>query len=197
MNAGSACVSSVMRLVESIKTAHSLDVTFDQQGLGLWSYVLCAFVSYPHLFANKNPTRRYAEVASGIICGCLPVAPKFFRHSKLVLNTRLGSYFQSRSPGSTCSASSDAANLKKPLGLLHDNAHHPHSRKDNYIELNNAPGVSTVVSGGTHISSLGTLNLECHRADDHEDLENASPGNGIRKTVRVEAWDQVDTGRVR
>lgn len=140
-------------------------------------------------FANKNTTGRYAEVASGIICGCLPLAPNFFRHSKIVLNARLGAYIQSGSPGSTCSASSDAANLKKPLGSLHNAASHPHSRKDRYIELNSTLGVSTVVSGGTQISSLGTLDLENQRADDYEDLENASPGNGIRKTVRVEASD--------
>lgn len=139
----------------------------------------------PAFLANQDQPR-VAEVAGGIICGCLPVTPKFFRYSEFVLKTRLLTYLQSGSPGNTPNSSSDVPNSKSPLGKWQNPAN-LHSYKDNYVELNDDWGVSTVVSGGNQTSSLGPLGLKSQRADDCEDLENASPGNGIMKTVRVEA----------
>ena len=48
-----------MRLVNNIKFSDATDVTFQLTPVALWTF---------------------AEVSSGIICGCLPVLPAFFRH---------------------------------------------------------------------------------------------------------------------
>ncbi|MCJ1470266.1 hypothetical protein MMC07_008911 [Pseudocyphellaria aurata] len=63
-----ACVASIMRLVFSVKLIHATDVTYVVVPLGLWSD---------------------AEVASGIICGCMPVTPRFLRHFLPIIKSRL------------------------------------------------------------------------------------------------------------
>lgn len=186
VNAGSACVSSIMRLYERIRVVHSLDGTFDMLNLSLWAYVI-SFVTSPRFFANWNRPR-VAEIASGIICGCLPVAPKFFRHCEFIIKTRLLTYFQRRSPRRTLDSPLNVPNLKKPLGSWH-NAPNLHLHRDNYVELSDYRGILTIVNGGTQAASSGASGLKCQKADDYEDVENANPGNQIRKTVRVEASD--------
>ncbi|OJJ44688.1 hypothetical protein ASPZODRAFT_153585 [Penicilliopsis zonata CBS 506.65] len=53
------CVSSVMRVVVSIKNSHAVDKTYDWFPEFLWTT---------------------AEVASGIVASCLPALPSFLRH---------------------------------------------------------------------------------------------------------------------
>lgn len=54
----SACVSSIIRLYYSIQLKNTGDVTYTVVIMGFWTY---------------------AEIASCILCGCLPVMPKFFQ----------------------------------------------------------------------------------------------------------------------
>ncbi|MCJ1366553.1 hypothetical protein MMC16_005682 [Acarospora aff. strigata] len=56
-----ACISSVMRLVESIRRIESPDVTFDLLPVSLWAT---------------------AEVSSGLIVCCLPIMPRFFARAQ-------------------------------------------------------------------------------------------------------------------
>ena len=62
----SACVTSVIRLYYAIRLSQTQDVTYYDVKMGLWTY---------------------AEFATCIICGCLPVLPKFFQTARDKLST--------------------------------------------------------------------------------------------------------------
>ncbi|KAF7509484.1 hypothetical protein GJ744_008047 [Endocarpon pusillum] len=53
-----ACISSIVRMVGNVQFARTEDLTFALTPVALWTF---------------------AEVTSGILCGCLPVLPQFFR----------------------------------------------------------------------------------------------------------------------
>ena len=40
-----------------------------------------------------------AEISSGMICGCLPAVPLFFRHAGLKIKTTFGSFSMKKSTG--------------------------------------------------------------------------------------------------
>lgn len=67
----SACVSSIMRMVNNIKFSTTDDVTFQLTPVALWTL---------------------AEITSGIVAGCLPVLPAFFRHFRPKITSTFNSY---------------------------------------------------------------------------------------------------------
>jgi hypothetical protein len=67
----SACVTSIFRLYYSIRLAETGDVTYNVVMMGFWTY---------------------GEMASAILCCCLPVLPKLFQKISLswtILLTRI------------------------------------------------------------------------------------------------------------
>ncbi|KAL8857491.1 MAG: hypothetical protein Q9178_005985 [Gyalolechia marmorata] len=54
-----ACISSIMRMVNNVQYAQTQDYTFRLTAVALWTL---------------------GEIASGMVCSCLPVVPAFFRH---------------------------------------------------------------------------------------------------------------------
>lgn len=53
----SACITSIIRIYYAVRLSHTGDMAYNFAVLGLWSH---------------------AEITCGIICGCLPVLPRFF-----------------------------------------------------------------------------------------------------------------------
>ena len=78
-----------MRVVISVKNYRSEDFTYTLGSQGHWAYVLSLQrLALPMILANIHlirskltlPSFRYVVVVVGIICGCIPVLPGFFRH---------------------------------------------------------------------------------------------------------------------
>lgn len=61
----SACITSVVRIYYAIRILKTGDMTYNFVVLGLWSH---------------------AEITFGIICGCLPVLPRFFLALRLKIS---------------------------------------------------------------------------------------------------------------
>lgn len=96
----STCITSVLRLILSIRLKNSGDVTYNIALMGFWTY---------------------AELATGIICGCLPTLPKFFnllsqKMSATSMGALLRSFKSSRSSSGrdTSEADEAARTLKVP-----------------------------------------------------------------------------------
>ena len=89
-----------MRVVISVKNYHSEDFTYTLGSQGNWAYVLSLQrLALPMILANHSslsapnlpfPSFRYVEVVVGIICGCIPVLPGFFRLVVPKVTERLG-----------------------------------------------------------------------------------------------------------
>lgn len=66
-----ACLTSILRTEASFRIVGKHDQTYELIPLAFWSD---------------------AEMASGIICGCMPVVPQFFRHLMPKIKSHFGSY---------------------------------------------------------------------------------------------------------
>ncbi|KAL8885343.1 MAG: hypothetical protein Q9205_001018, partial [Flavoplaca limonia] len=84
-----ACIASIMRMVNNVQYAQTQDYTFRLTAVALWTL---------------------GEIASGMVCSCLPVVPAFFRHymPKLTssFKSSLGKVKGSRSGGQESSSKS-------------------------------------------------------------------------------------------
>ncbi|MCJ1466335.1 hypothetical protein MMC07_004954 [Pseudocyphellaria aurata] len=84
-----ACVASVVRISIAIKRYSLKDFTYSIGSQTAWAYVpVLPWLASPNCLHTSifsipglpfNPFR-YGEVSVGILCGCMPVAPQFFRH---------------------------------------------------------------------------------------------------------------------
>lgn len=74
------CISSIMHLVTSVASARSSDKTYYLFPVALWTI---------------------AEIASGIVCGCLITMPHFFRHFAPKIASKLSLSRHSRSTGAS------------------------------------------------------------------------------------------------
>ncbi|KAI9842248.1 MAG: hypothetical protein M1837_007393 [Sclerophora amabilis] len=108
-----ACISSIMRLVESVRFSKTLDKTYASIPLGLWTI---------------------AEIGSGIICGCLPVVPRFYRHFVHKVSTQQNSDRYNVTPANSTKLSdlSDSTNQTK---AWHDSTYSTHLPRGNYLVL--------------------------------------------------------------
>ena len=87
-----------------------------------------------------------AEIASGILCGCHPVLPQFFRHfvPKLVSkvsSSRIGKLFSKK----------DGSDSSSGKAVLKVEPSDPRTLRGTYLELSNwdtTTGSSTVIAGG-------------------------------------------------
>lgn len=84
----SACIASIFRVVEIFKAAQTKDGTYALFPLGLWTYVRS---SNPKCHCKHSRFCRVGELATGIVCGCLPVTPPFFKHFVPIITSKLTS----------------------------------------------------------------------------------------------------------
>ena len=122
----SACFSSIMRLITSVEVIHSQDLTYRLNEEYLWTYV-----SPPSTYQSKTLTHQIssvAEIASGLLCGCLPILPQFFRHFILKVTSR----YKTKGRTSKTSAASISG---KPLASSDGLDTHPPLPQGNYLEL--------------------------------------------------------------
>lgn len=75
-----ACISSILRFVYSMKLVNAPRGTtiylLDVDAIGLWRYG----ITLSALQTSEPNFYSFAEIATGIIVGCLPVLPRFFQH---------------------------------------------------------------------------------------------------------------------
>ncbi|MCJ1303445.1 hypothetical protein MMC08_006255 [Hypocenomyce scalaris] len=156
-----ACTSSILRLYYSVKYRNTTDQTFNLVPEGLWTA---------------------AEVISGILCGCLPVLPQFFRYYGPKVTAKLSSIRGSKTQGTSTNLSgasttlSPAAPWQEPYAATLLTGTYHELEEQECIE-----GNKTTVRGGTQPSSSETLGDDYRNTQESLDLEN-----GIRKTVRIE-----------
>ncbi len=123
LTSSSACFSSIMRLVTSIEVIHNRDLTYRLNEEYFWTCVLSC-----SLLARLLITYRVAEIASGLLCGCLPVLPQFFRH----FIPKIASKYRSKGRTTRTSAVSSSG---KPLASNDGRDIHPSLPEGTYIEL--------------------------------------------------------------
>ncbi|KAL9122970.1 MAG: hypothetical protein Q9187_000477 [Circinaria calcarea] len=157
-----------MRLVNNVGFSKTDDVTFDLTPVGLWTAT---------------------EIASGILCGCLPVLPQFFRHYMPKLKNVYTSLRPGKAQGtsntepSSLSRSGGEKGAKDPWATDHWD---PSVVKGSYVELSEREQhrmCDDSIQGG---SALAMVSTDVPKPRDY-DLERDAFGNGIRKTVRVES----------
>ena len=76
----SACIASVMRLLYSIFSIGSVDITYKLMPVALWALVYL----YPFALDLHSHPNRTAEVSSGLVVCCLPVLPRLFKGKKVI-----------------------------------------------------------------------------------------------------------------
>ena len=74
---GSACITSILRLLYTIKLLKSPDVTYALLGIDLWTFVL--FQPLSSTFCLANSRYSFAELMTVILCGTLPVLSKLLQ----------------------------------------------------------------------------------------------------------------------
>ncbi|CAD6591223.1 MAG: hypothetical protein ASARMPREDX12_005038 [Alectoria sarmentosa] len=131
------CISSIMHLVTSVASARSPDKTYYLFPVALWTI---------------------AEIASGIVCGCLITMPHFFRHFAPKIVSKLSLSRPSRSTGGSKLASFVPVRASKvpDWSGLYESA--SRGGKDDYMEL----GESNAWHGATttiieHVDANGAV----------------------------------------
>lgn len=179
-----------MRLVETIRAIKGNDLTYEGVSWGIWTYVVSVlqcyfwgeFLFYLSLF-------RAAEISCGILCGCLPVIPRFFRHFNFRLPFRLGSISHAWKRGSPINPSpvnSTAGKHSVPgraswsSQKIKGTYLELDKRSDHRLLLKNARSAENC-SYSAEASAAGDRNTK-----DQDDLERGVPESGIRKMVRIE-----------
>ena len=145
----SACVSSILRLVNNVKFSRTEDVTFQLTPVALWTYV--PFQPTLSQTLLKLPLRM-AEVTSGILCGCLPVLPQLFHHYIPKIRKTLTASLRSKSQ----TRSNDSHRPKAPQVNTWNQA----LVKGNYIELDEH---SRLVGGGRNQGARSETKVTAHR----------------------------------
>ncbi|CAD6582658.1 MAG: hypothetical protein ASARMPREDX12_000997 [Alectoria sarmentosa] len=153
------CMASIMRLFYSIRGLHSQDPNYDLVPVALWTS---------------------AEIASGILCGCLPVLPQFFHHLVPKMVAKISTFRLGKSLSKKFSSNSNtgrAAPWEEPFD--------PRLHQGTYLELGELDrtlGPSTVIHGGKQ-DSMADVQKNGKQARDTE----KEPTDGrILRTVRVE-----------
>lgn len=163
------CIASIMRLIYSIQNLHSQDPNHDLVPVALWTI---------------------AEIASAIICGCLPVLPQFFHHYVPKLTSKISTYRQKKSPGHISKHYGSSSHTTK-AGSWQD-PYDPRLLQGNYLELEDRDrtlGPSTIIQGGKHDSVSDIQQKGKHPRDESSqcsDTEKEAADGQILKTVRVE-----------
>lgn len=126
LTACSACICSIMRMVASIEVHGAKDITWVITPEGLWAYV-----TTPNSFTlscSANRTSSHGELSCGIICGCMPVLPQFFRHFVPKITSYLSSGKSSTDKASAGSSNRGGERMRKKSVV-------PHLDTQVYMEL--------------------------------------------------------------
>lgn len=138
-----ACITSIMRLVISVEILNTKGATYDPAPLDLWVT---------------------AELISGIVCGCLPILPRFFHHYISKITTKLSSNHQRKGHSHSTETPLRAGPLELP------------AYSGNSLELKERDGLertqgySFMVKGSRYQESQTFI-----------DLEDGAPKHGISK----------------
>lgn len=155
----SACISSVCRLVYSVKNLLTLDKLYAFQEFGMWG---CVSKHHPAtlllLRFMLTSTPSIAEVTTLILCGCLPVLP------------RLRQVFQHNTSHSPSNERSFKMNITQ-------------SNKSKSNPSNPSQSSTTTWIGSAYVplSELSAATISSRGAD-----EDAVEHGGIKKTVHIE-----------
>lgn len=109
-------MTSILRTVPSFRILGKHDLTYELIPLAFWSSVPLCHAAY--IFVAENFSRD-AEMASGIICGCMPVMPQFFRHFMPRIRSRFSSYRRSKAASDPAGLPSNE-NVVAPWGKFDD-----------------------------------------------------------------------------
>ncbi|KAL8730733.1 MAG: hypothetical protein Q9181_004571 [Wetmoreana brouardii] len=130
-----ACASSILRLYESVRYCQTKDQSWHLLRLGLWTT---------------------AELCSGLVIGCLPVMPKFYRHFAHAISTKLTSYRTPTSGGTNrVLIGSSSSRKKMPIWNSNENRY---ATKREYTELNDH------CSAGAKIKPMGRVDPDLERS---------------------------------
>lgn len=104
-----------MRTVASIRVVGKTDLTYEFLPISFW-----AFVTLPLCPQNPLTPPSDAEIAFGIIVGCMPVMAKFSRLSIPQIRSRLSSYLRTKKTTTKVSSAakspwSDPYDISRPL----------------------------------------------------------------------------------
>ncbi|MCJ1458495.1 hypothetical protein MMC28_008868, partial [Mycoblastus sanguinarius] len=159
------CFASIMRLVYSIQTLHSRDPNYDLVPVALWTI---------------------AEIASGILCGCLPVLPQFFRHFLPKIASKISTFRQTKSPSHISKKYGSSAHTGKTASW--QDPYDPRLLQGNYLELGERDktlGPSTTIHGGKQ-DSMSDIQKDWHYPGDESsqrsDTEKEAGNGQILKT---------------
>lgn len=86
-------MSSIMRIVTSVQVSQTKDVTWYILPEGLWAL---------------------GEISSGIVCGCMPTLPQFFRHFVPKITSRLSSGRSNKPSAGSDSKQSAGVRMRPP-----------------------------------------------------------------------------------
>ena len=131
-----------------------------------------------------------AEIASGIICGCLPVVPQFFRIFVPKIASKITAIRQSKS--SSQGSRKYGSSLRNGRAALWHDPHDPRLLQASYLELgqrDKISGPSTTISGGKQDRSSDVQRGGKYPWDESSqvsEVDEEAAGNKILKTVRVE-----------
>lgn len=130
---------------------------------------------------------RNAEIASGILCGCLPVLPQFFRHFVPKLVSKISTFRLGRSP---LEKYKGASSTGRPAPW--EEPYDPRLLQGPYLELgqlNRTLGPTTVIHGGKQ-DSMSDIQTNGQQARDESSqcsaTEKEATNGQILGTVRVE-----------
>ena len=125
--------------------------------------------------------KRDAEIAAGIICGCLPLMPALVRHLGLWRST------MARTESDKSNRPSVKASMMDQWGREQHKSHTPGGP---YLELSDwshGDRIATVVGTRARVPAFGSEILWDDQAlRGGVDVEHTVPENAIRKTVRME-----------
>lgn len=149
----SACLTSILRTEASFRIVGKHDQTYELIPLAFWSSVppiSSSITSVADLFV------RDAEMASGIICGCMPVVPQFFRH----FVPKIKSHFSTDNRSKTESASRSTPFAANPVAPWseHDEFH---NLKENHfsIDLHSLDQTSNAPQDGINVHAKELIDL--------------------------------------
>jgi len=163
-----ACISSIMRLVMSVKNVGSDDETFVLTPVALWTG---------------------GEIASGIVAGCLPAMSRFFKHffsskSSSISSSNASSNKQGSLSLSTPSSAGQATLVDKTSAEWPKSFDTERNKLDN-CELKEWDS-RLPIQGRESGSLSGVSGTEEHEPKEFPDLESGMPG--IRRTVSIQQW---------
>lgn len=163
----SACLTSILRTEASFRIVGKHDQTYELIPLAFWSSVLLPCQASSITVADF--VSRDAEMASGIICGCMPVVPQFFRH----FLPKIKSHFSSSNRSKAESASRGIPFAATPVVPWDDDEEsHKLKGKDFDVVLHSLDQTSDPPQGGIKIHARGLSEGSNSHGSPARDLES-------------------------